>query len=226
MTMPACGATRHRATPPRSGPDPSTALARISPRTRAEWVPTGALRSPHGWLDRRCSSAVLLTISTSVSPAADLGFLLHKHPDRVHEKELSFGVAQVCYPEATADRCTAALIVDIDPVSLVRNRRGGPSGRSLAQYVNDRPYAASSILSVAVGTMFRTAMSGRSKERPDLAERAIPLTVGLPVVPSRGGERLLRALFRAARPRGEGNADPPRRALPETGARAATSMSR
>ena len=140
---------------------------------------------------------MLLTITSFASPATDLGFLLHKNPDRVHEKELPFGVARVCYPVATSEVCSAALIVDIDPVQLVRNRRGGPAGNgfSLAQYVNDRPYAASSFLSVAISKMFGTAMTGRSKDRPELAGQPIPLVIQLPVVPCRGGERVLRALF-------------------------------
>ena len=139
---------------------------------------------------------MLLTISTSVPSATDLGFLLHKNPNRVHEKELSFGIARVCYPEATDDRCTAALIVDIDPVSLVRGRRGKNAGHfSLNQYVNDRPYAASSFMSVALKTMFGTAMTGRCKDRPELAEQEIPLSIQLPVLPCRGGERVLRSLF-------------------------------
>ena len=140
---------------------------------------------------------MLLTISTSVSPATDLGFLLHKHPDRVHEREVSFGVARVCFPEASEDRCTAALIVDIDPVELVRGRRGAAkrTGFSLAHYVNDRPYAASSFLAVALNKVFGTAMTGRCKDRPQLAEQAIPLEIRLPVLPCRGGEPILRSLF-------------------------------
>ncbi|MBI5088721.1 MAG: 3' terminal RNA ribose 2'-O-methyltransferase Hen1 [Actinobacteria bacterium] len=140
---------------------------------------------------------MLLTITSSASPATDLGYLLHKNPDRVHVKELAFGVARVCYPEASDHRCTAALIGDIDPVELVRGRRGGPKGNgfSLSQYVNDRPYAASSFMSVAINKLFGTAMTGRSKDRPELADQAIPLTVHLPVLPCRGGDRVLRALF-------------------------------
>ncbi len=140
---------------------------------------------------------MLLTITSSASPATDLGFLLHKNPDRVHEKEMPFGMARVCYPEATSERCTAALIVDIDPVQLVRGRRGGPQGNgfSLSQYVNDRPYAVSSFMSVAINKVFGTAMTGRSKDRPELAEQTIPLIVRLPVLPCRGGERVLRAMF-------------------------------
>ncbi len=140
---------------------------------------------------------MLLTITSSASPATDLSFLLHKNPDRVHEKELSFGLARVCYPEATAERCAAALIVDIDPVQLVRGRRGGPQGNgfSLSQYVNDRPYAVSSFMSVALNRLFSTAMTGRSKDRPELVDQPIPLTVRLPVLPCRGGERVLRGMF-------------------------------
>lgn len=139
---------------------------------------------------------MLLTLSSSAAAATDLGFLLHKHPDRVHEKELGFGVARVCYPEATDERCTAALIVDVDPVRLVRDGRGpARSGFALAQYVNDRPYAASSFLCAAMTKMFGTAMSGRSKDRPDLVDRPLPLTVRIPVLPCRGGEDLLRRLF-------------------------------
>ena len=140
---------------------------------------------------------MLLTISTTHRPATDLGFLLHKNPDRTHSVSLPFGEAHVFYPEAGPERCTAALLVEVDPVGLVRNRKGGPRGNeaSLEQYVNDRPYAASSFLSVAVNKCFGTALSGRSKERPELAEAALPLTAHLPVVPARGGEGLLRRLF-------------------------------
>lgn len=140
---------------------------------------------------------MLLTISTTHAPATDLGFLLHKHPDRVHDVSLSFGVARVVYPEASELRCTAALLVDVDPVGLVRGRKGGPRGRdaSLEQYVNDRPYAASSFLSVALGRVFGTGLSGRSKDRPDLADAVLPLEAHLPVLPCRGGEEVLRRLF-------------------------------
>jgi 3' terminal RNA ribose 2'-O-methyltransferase Hen1 len=139
---------------------------------------------------------MILTISTTYRPATDLGFLLHKNPDRYQTVELTFGTAHVIYPEASEGRCTATLLVDIDPIALVRNHRG-PSGNdfSLSQYVNDRPFVASSFMAVALGRVFSTAMSGRSKERPELAEREIPLDVTLPVVPCRGGELVLRRLF-------------------------------
>lgn len=139
---------------------------------------------------------MLFTISTTYEPATDLGYLLHKNPARAQSVDLSFGRAHVIYPEADARRCTVALVLDVDPVGLVRGRRGPEGdGGLLAQYVNDRPYAASSFLSVAIAQAFGTAMAGRSKERPELAARAIPLEARLTSVPCRGGEELLRRLF-------------------------------
>jgi 3' terminal RNA ribose 2'-O-methyltransferase Hen1 len=139
---------------------------------------------------------MLLTISTTHVPATDLGFLLHKNPNALRSVELPFGTAHVFYPEASAERCTAALIVEVDPVGLVRARRGPPgSAGLLQQYVNDRPYAASSFTSVALTRVFGTAMGGRSKERQDLADSAIPLQIRVPVLPCRGGEPLLCRLF-------------------------------
>jgi 3' terminal RNA ribose 2'-O-methyltransferase Hen1 len=139
---------------------------------------------------------VLLTLTTTHNPATDLGFLLRKNPERPQAFDLSFGKAHVFYPEATAERCTAALLVEVDPVGLVRNRRG-PSGEggALEQYVNDRPYAASSFLSVAIAEVFGSALSGKSKERPELAETAISLQAELSALPCRGGEEFLRKLF-------------------------------
>lgn len=138
---------------------------------------------------------MLLTISTTHIPATDLGYLLHKHPDRVQSFALSFGQAHVCYPEASAARCTAALLVEVDPVGLVRGRLGSSADGLLDQYVNDRPYAASSLLSVTLAEVFRSAMAGQSRERPDLVEAALPLEAIIGAVPCRGGEALLRRLF-------------------------------
>jgi 3' terminal RNA ribose 2'-O-methyltransferase Hen1 len=138
---------------------------------------------------------MLLTISTCHQPATDLGYLLHKNPARLQTEELSFGTGYVFYPEASTERCTAALLIEIDPVALVRGRGPAGEGGQLEQYVNDRPYAANSFLSVAMGRMFATAMSGRSKERQELADTAIPLTAHAPVIAARGGEDLVRRLF-------------------------------
>jgi 3' terminal RNA ribose 2'-O-methyltransferase Hen1 len=137
---------------------------------------------------------MLLTITTTHQPATDLGYLLHKNPERMQSFALNFGQAHVFYPEASAERCTATLLVDVDPVGLVR-RSGPAGGQALEQYVNDRPYVASSFLSVAIASVFGSALGGRSRERPELAETAIPLTARLPVVPSRGGPEVVRRLF-------------------------------
>ncbi|MBW8482240.1 3' terminal RNA ribose 2'-O-methyltransferase Hen1 [Actinomadura parmotrematis] len=130
---------------------------------------------------------MLLTITTTRHPADDLGFLLHKHPARMQSFEQSFGTAHVFYPEAGPERCTAALMLDVDPVRLVRTRGRNTPDFSLGQYVNDRPYAASSLLASAMANVFRTAMRGRCDSRPDLADTEIPLTVTLPALPCRGG---------------------------------------
>ncbi len=114
---------------------------------------------------------MLLTITTTHSPATDLGYLLHKNPASFQTAKLPFGQAHVFFTEAADDRCTAAVVLDVDPVALVRR----PDGGSLRQYVNDRPYVASSLLSVALARLFATAMGGRSKERPELAASEIPL---------------------------------------------------
>ncbi len=138
---------------------------------------------------------MLLTITTTHHPATDLGYLLHKNPANLHSLELSFGKAHVFYPEATAERCTAALLLDVDQVGLVRGKKGQHEGATLDQYVNDRPYVLSSFLSVAMGRAFGTAMTGRSKGRQELADLAIPLTAKLTVVACRAGEGLIRELF-------------------------------
>ena len=133
---------------------------------------------------------MLLTITSTVPPATDLGYLLHKNPARCQSFELPFGVAHVFYPETTGSRCTVAMLLEVDPVGLVR---GG--GRTLKEYVNDRPYAASSFLSVAISRVFGTAMRGRSKERSELALTPLPLSAGVSVLPCREGEDFLRRLF-------------------------------
>ncbi len=140
---------------------------------------------------------MLLTITSTHVNAADLGYLLHKNPARCQSFDLSFGKAHVFYPEANAQRCTAALLLDVDPIGLVRNRRG-PSGEGfqLEQYVNDRPYVASSFLSVAIAQVFGSALAGRCKDKPELVDIPLHLSVRLSVIPCRsGGEDVLRRLF-------------------------------
>lgn len=137
---------------------------------------------------------MLLTISTTHQPATDLGYLLFKHPEKCQAFELSFGTAQVFYPEANETSCTAALVLDINPVDLARGKAGAKR-QTLAAYVSDRPYAASSFLSVAISQVFRTAMTGRCAQKQDLADTPIPLVARIPVLPSRGREGFLRGLF-------------------------------
>jgi 3' terminal RNA ribose 2'-O-methyltransferase Hen1 len=137
---------------------------------------------------------MLLTITTTHQPADELGYLLAKNPARVQSFDLSFGKAHVFYPEASAERCTAALLLDVDPVGLVRGRGAGGEGL-LDQYVNDRPYVASSFLSVALAEVFGTALNGRSRERPELVTTAIPLEARIAALPVRGGPELLERLF-------------------------------
>lgn len=133
----------------------------------------------------------MILISTTHKPATDLGYLLHKNPQRVHEAELPFGKATLVYPEADEDRCSAAVLLEVDSVALAR---GDQYGR-WSQYVNDRPYVTSSFLCRALTEFFATAMSGRSKERQELADTPIPLEIHLPVIKARGGETLIKGLF-------------------------------
>nr|WP_246400839.1 3' terminal RNA ribose 2'-O-methyltransferase Hen1 [Jiangella mangrovi] len=137
----------------------------------------------------------MLTLTSTAGHASDLGYLLHKHPERVQSFELSVGVAHVFYPEATDQRCTVALLLEVDPIELVRGRRFGGDALSLAQYVNDRPYAASSMLSVALGRVFGSALKGRCDARPELVGVPLPLEVRLPSLPSRGGADGVSSLF-------------------------------
>jgi 3' terminal RNA ribose 2'-O-methyltransferase Hen1 len=138
---------------------------------------------------------VLLTVSTTRAPATDLGYLLHKHPQKLQSFEVAVGSAHVFYPQATDERCTAALLLEVDPIGLVRGRRGRDADGPLAQYVNDRPYAASSMLAVAMSRVFKTAMAGRCDARPELAASALPLELHLPALACRGGPELATRLF-------------------------------
>jgi len=140
---------------------------------------------------------VLLTITLERSPATDLGYLLHKHPGRSEPQTfpLGFGLAHVIWSEVGEERATAALLVEVDPVGLVRRKAGSSDGFALGQYVNDRPYVASSFMSVAIGEVYGSALAGKSRERPDLVECPLPLSARIAVVPARDGDDALRCLF-------------------------------
>ncbi|WP_194900002.1 3' terminal RNA ribose 2'-O-methyltransferase Hen1 [Catenulispora pinisilvae] len=130
---------------------------------------------------------MLLTITATPPdgadwPATDLGFLLHKNPDRVQVFSQSYGQAHVFYPVAGQQECTAALLLEVDPIALVRGRGRNSPDFALSQYVNDRPYAASSLLASALGHVFRTALRGRCDQRPELAATPLPLRIEVPTL--------------------------------------------
>lgn len=136
---------------------------------------------------------MLLTIETTHRPATDLGYLLHKNPAGVHVTEHPFGRSTVLYPQADDERCRVALVLEVDPVALVRGR--GRRTGAFDQYVNDRPYVASSFLSVAMNKVFSSAMKGRSREREALAGEALDLRAEIPALAVRGGTELVSRLF-------------------------------
>ncbi|HEY8428278.1 MAG TPA: 3' terminal RNA ribose 2'-O-methyltransferase Hen1, partial [Sandaracinaceae bacterium] len=137
---------------------------------------------------------MLLTITTTRRPATDLAVLLGKDPGRVERVELAWGAAHVFFPEAGEERCTAALLVEVDPLELAGSSpKRGPTG-PLSLYVNDRPYVAGSTTSAAIGLVLSSALRGTSGEW-EPADRALPLEARLPALSCRGGERAVRALF-------------------------------
>ncbi|TAE47732.1 MAG: 3' terminal RNA ribose 2'-O-methyltransferase Hen1 [Bacteroidetes bacterium] len=140
---------------------------------------------------------MILSITTTHFPATDLGYLLHKHPDRFQTVELSVGKAHLFYPEKSEEKTSICLLLDIDPIEMVRGARSqGKEGFALGQYVNDRPYVASSFMSVALAKAFSSALNGKCKDKPELVDLPLPLEVSLSVLPApQGGEMLIRKLF-------------------------------
>ena len=138
---------------------------------------------------------MLLSLTTTYEPASDLGYLLGKHPDRIQSFPLAFGRALVFFPEAAPERCTVCLMLELDPIGLVRGRPGARGDTAVvAQYVNDRPYVASSFLSVAIADVFSSALAGKSRDRPELARTPIPLAAELSAC--RGAPALVERLFK------------------------------
>lgn len=125
---------------------------------------------------------MLLTISTSHQPATELGYLLHKHPDKIQTFEITGGKAHVFYPEATESQCEAALLLDIDSLELVRTLKTPGNSLMLRHYVNDRPYVNSSFMSSAIAKVFSSALNGKCKAKPELTTQALPLQVTLSVL--------------------------------------------
>lgn len=139
---------------------------------------------------------MLLTITTTYYPASDISYLFHKHPSKVQEFDINGGRAHVFYPQVSDQTCTIALLLDIDPIGLVR-KNSGPHGNEFAleQYVNDRPYVASSFMSAAIAKAYSSALNGRCKDKPGLVDVPMPFEITIAVLPVRGGETLLRHLF-------------------------------
>ncbi len=161
---------------------------------------------------------MILTITTTHTPATDLGFLLHKHPDRAQSFDLSVGTAHVFYPEATEDRCTAALLLEVDALELARGSGRTTTGDfTLGQYVNDRPYAASSLLASALKRVFSTAAAGTLKSNQALADSAIPLEIRIPALPCRGSSEFARGLFEPLGWAVDGARHPARPGVPRVG---------
>jgi 3' terminal RNA ribose 2'-O-methyltransferase Hen1 len=166
-------------------------------------------------------AGVLITLATTHRPATDLGYLLVKHPDRAHRFEVAGGTAHLWYPEASLERCTAALLLEVDPVALGRpakGSRGAPESFALGRYVNDRPYAASSLLAVALGRVLGSALKGRSHDRPELAATPLPLEVTVAALPCRGGPAVAERMFAPLGWRVEAVRVPLDPALPQWGA--------
>jgi len=138
---------------------------------------------------------MLLTITTTYKPGTDLGYLLHKNPARCQSFDLAFGAAHIFYPVANDEHCVMAMLLDIDPVEMIRGKRRRTKGSNLDHYINDRPYVASSFLSVAIAQVLGSALKGQCNERPDLVDRIMPLTAKMSVLPSRGGPTVLYKLF-------------------------------
>jgi 3' terminal RNA ribose 2'-O-methyltransferase Hen1 len=137
---------------------------------------------------------MLFTITYTGENSADLGYLLHKNPARPQTAELSFGRVHVFYTETGPERCTAALLLDIDPLDLVRGRKGAKPG-GVFDYVNDRPYLCSSFMCTAISAVYGTAMSGRCAQKQELADTPLDLSARLFTLPCRGGVILPELLF-------------------------------
>ena len=137
---------------------------------------------------------MLLTITYTGKNTQELGYLLHKNPYRAQSFDLSFGNAYVFYPEVSDEQTTAALLLDLNPIDLARGKLGSAEG-GLFDYVNDRPYVASSFLSTALVQVFGTAMSGKCEKRPELVDRPLELTACVHMLPCRGNEEMPKEVF-------------------------------
>lgn len=142
---------------------------------------------------------MLLTITYKANTnkgenATELGYLLFKNPHRPQAFDLSYGKAYVFYPEVGEELCTAALLLDIDPIYLARGKVGSKDG-GLFDYVNDRPYVSSSFMSTAISRVFGTALTGRCDKKPALAEQELELNATVTMLPCKGDLEWLNRVF-------------------------------
>lgn len=143
---------------------------------------------------------ITITLEPGIDSPIDataLSHLLRKHPGRLQTFELPVGNAHVFYPEYSPQRTTAALLLEVDAVGLVRSKRFRGDNGVLDYYLNDKPYSASSLLAVALGKVLRNAMTPTSEAYPELADSPLPLRLEVPVVSTRGrdGDGLVQRLF-------------------------------
>ncbi|MEO8531971.1 MAG: 3' terminal RNA ribose 2'-O-methyltransferase Hen1 [Deltaproteobacteria bacterium] len=125
--------------------------------------------------------------------ARDLGYLLHKHPDHLHTREVAQGVVTIFYPLVSDAETRAVVHLDVDPVALVRGKNDAAG--LLDQYVNDRPYAVNSLLAVALGRALGQTLAGKSKDRQALADRALPYRLRIVPLAVAGGFEIIERLF-------------------------------
>ncbi|MCL2000436.1 MAG: 3' terminal RNA ribose 2'-O-methyltransferase Hen1 [Planctomycetes bacterium] len=137
---------------------------------------------------------MLLTITYTGRNTTDLGYLLYKNPCRPQMFELNHGKAYVFYPEASDERTTAALLLDINPVDLARGK-AGTKGGGLFDYLSDRPYVSSSFMSTAISRVFGTALTGRADSRQALSDSALDLTATVSMLPCHGEQNNLNSVF-------------------------------
>lgn len=137
---------------------------------------------------------MLLEITTTHQPATDLGYLLHKHPDKLQTIDLSVGKAQIFYIQASEEICSACLLLDINPLELVRNDKG-PNAYLQQHYVNDRPYTSNSFLSSAIVKAFGSAINGTCHTKPELTTTPLPLRVRVSALKVDADKAYLHRLF-------------------------------
>jgi 3'' terminal RNA ribose 2''-O-methyltransferase Hen1 len=127
---------------------------------------------------------MLLTITYKGKDTQDLGYMLFKNPNRPQSVKLTTGSAYVYYPKVSDEETTIALLLDINSLDLAKGEKGKDvQPQSLFDYVNDRPYVASSFLATAMNKVFGTAISGRGDEYQELVDSKLNLSATIHMFP-------------------------------------------